>query len=122
MILLLLACTKDPASVAVRTTLGSDRDEDPSGVASGAVIDVYDASTEEFSHATADDDGAVTLSLPWGHASFVVLHADGHVPTSFALGAFYLVIEFGGWQHALAALAGFALARLLLVRHLSVTS
>lgn len=37
------------------------------------------------------------------------------------LGTFYLVIEFGGWQHALAALAGFTLARLLLVRHLSAT-
>jgi hypothetical protein len=88
-ILLLLACTKDASKVEVRTTIGSDRDEDPSGVAAGAEIDVYDASTQAFSHAVADDDGAVTLELPFGNSSFLVLHADGHVPTSFSLGRFY---------------------------------
>jgi hypothetical protein len=85
----LLACTQNVTEVAVQTTIGSDRDEDPKGVVAGVVIDVYDASTQEFSHATADDDGAVTLQLPFGGASFLVLHADGYVPTSFSLGPFY---------------------------------
>jgi hypothetical protein len=84
----LLACTQN-ATVAVRTTIGADRDEDPSGVVAGADIDVYDASTQEFSHATSDDDGGVTLDLPFGGASFLVLHADGYVPTSYSLAAFY---------------------------------
>jgi hypothetical protein len=88
-ILFLLACTPNVGEVAVRTTIGSDRDEDPNGVVAGAVIDVYDGSTQEFSHATADDDGAVTLALPFGGASFLILHADGHVPTSFSLAPFY---------------------------------
>jgi hypothetical protein len=88
-IVLLLACTQDAAKVAVRTTIGSDRNEHPDGVVAGAEIDVYDASTETFSHATADDDGGVTLQLPFGGASFLILHADGHVPTSFSLSAFY---------------------------------
>ena len=87
--LLFLACTTDATTVSVQTTIGSDRDEDPNGVAGGATVDVYDASTASFSQATADDDGGVTLSLPWGHASFLVLHADGHVPTSFSFGPFY---------------------------------
>ena len=89
MILLLLACTKDASQVAVRTTIGSDRDEDPTGVVAGAEVDVYAASTEAFSHATADDDGAITLELPFGSASFLVVHGDGHAPTSFSLGRFY---------------------------------
>ncbi len=89
MILLFLACTKDPSLVEVRTTIGSDRDEDPKGVVAGATIDVYDSSTAEFSHATTDEGGAVTLPLPFAHVSFVVLHADGHVPTSFSLAPFY---------------------------------
>ena len=89
MILFLLACIQTATEVAVRTTIGSDRDEDPEGVVAGAEIDVYDGSTQEFSHATADGDGAVTLELPFGGASFLILHADGHVPTSFSLAPFY---------------------------------
>jgi hypothetical protein len=88
-ILFLLACTPEPTKVAVRTTIGSDRDQDPSGVVAGAGIDVYTGSTESFSHAEADEDGAVTLQLPFGHSSFVVLHADGYAPTSYSLGPFF---------------------------------
>jgi hypothetical protein len=88
-IFVLLACTKDPTQVALRTTIGSDRDEDPNGVVGGAQIDVYAVSTESFSHAEADDDGSVTLELPFGSASFLVLHAEGYVPTSYSLGPFY---------------------------------
>jgi hypothetical protein len=29
------------------------------------------------------------LELPFGGASFLILHADGHVPTSFSLAPFY---------------------------------
>jgi hypothetical protein len=88
-ILFLWACTNDPSKVAVTTTIGADRGEDPKGVAAGAEIDVYNASTEAFSHATADDQGKVTLDLPFGGASFMIVHADGDVPTSFSLGPFY---------------------------------
>jgi hypothetical protein len=85
----LFACTPEPSEVEVRTTIGADRDEDPEGVVPGAKIDIYDAGTQSFGHATAGDDGKVTLHLPFGGASFVVLHADGYLPTSYSLGPFY---------------------------------
>jgi hypothetical protein len=87
--LFLLACTQDPTHVAVETTIGADVDEDPSGVVPGAEIDIYDAGTESFGHATADADGRVTLDLPFGGASFLILHADGYAPTSYSLGPFF---------------------------------
>lgn len=83
MLVLLFGCNPLPDTVVMTGVVG-DTPYGGGGVVGGASVEILDDAHASLDTQTADAAGAFSVDVPAGVPFFVVVSAEGHVPTGFS--------------------------------------